>query len=95
MYDCSGLPHMYNVCTCTCIYTIPQPDPSHYYGFVYFRQVKDSDIRRGYFQKVLYTDVLYIQCTCTMYISQDRESGSHIYMLSGETADCPSQISWV
>lgn len=29
------------------------PDDSHYYGFVYFRQIKDSDIRRGYFQKSL------------------------------------------
>jgi len=29
-----------------------QPDPGYYYGFVFFRQVRDSDIRRGYFQKV-------------------------------------------
>jgi hypothetical protein len=27
------------------------PDQSHYFGYVYFRQIKDSDIRRGYFQK--------------------------------------------
>ncbi|KAK3755016.1 hypothetical protein QZH41_011061, partial [Actinostola sp. cb2023] len=27
-------------------------DPAHYYGFVYFRQVKDPTIQRGYFQKV-------------------------------------------
>lgn len=29
-----------------------QPDSGHYYGFAYFRQVKDADIKRGYFQKV-------------------------------------------
>jgi hypothetical protein len=28
------------------------PDTSHYYGFSYFRQVKDKDSKRGYFQKV-------------------------------------------
>ena len=27
-------------------------DAGHYYGFVYFRQVKDSNNKRGYFQKV-------------------------------------------
>lgn len=38
------------------------PDDSHYYGFVYFRQVKDTDIKRGYFQKsvVLLTRLPYI-----------------------------------
>ncbi|XP_069764407.1 protein DENND6B isoform X8 [Narcine bancroftii] len=29
-----------------------QWDQAHYYGFVYFRQVKDCTIKRGYFQKV-------------------------------------------
>jgi len=29
-----------------------QPDQTHYFGYVYFRQVKDADIKRGYFQKV-------------------------------------------
>uniref|UniRef100_UPI00398E83BF protein DENND6B isoform X7 n=1 Tax=Pristiophorus japonicus TaxID=55135 RepID=UPI00398E83BF len=29
-----------------------QRDQAHYYGFVYFRQVKDSTVKRGYFQKV-------------------------------------------
>ncbi|XP_065909564.1 protein DENND6B-like isoform X2 [Dysidea avara] len=28
------------------------PDQTHYFGYVYFRQVKDADIKRGYFQKV-------------------------------------------
>ncbi|XP_072327370.1 protein DENND6B isoform X3 [Scyliorhinus torazame] len=28
-----------------------QRDRAHYYGFVYFRQVKDSTVKRGYFQK--------------------------------------------
>ncbi|XP_040199127.1 protein DENND6B isoform X1 [Rana temporaria] len=30
-----------------------QRDPAHYYGYVYFRQVKDSSVKRGYFQKSL------------------------------------------
>ncbi|XP_064399646.1 protein DENND6A-like [Halichondria panicea] len=38
------------------------PDPGYYYGFVYFRQVKDADIKRGYYQKsvVLLTRLPYI-----------------------------------
>lgn len=28
-----------------------QADPAHFYGYVYFRQVKDPTVRRGYFQK--------------------------------------------
>ncbi|XP_075750871.1 protein DENND6B isoform X4 [Rhipicephalus microplus] len=30
-----------------------QADPAYFHGFVYFRQVKDSNVRRGYFQKSL------------------------------------------
>nr|XP_004650465.1 protein DENND6B isoform X1 [Jaculus jaculus]XP_045007691.1 protein DENND6B isoform X1 [Jaculus jaculus] len=30
-----------------------QREPAHYLGFVYFRQVKDSSVKRGYFQKSL------------------------------------------
>ncbi|XP_057306926.1 protein DENND6A-like [Hydractinia symbiolongicarpus] len=42
--------------------TALQKDKSHYYGFVSFRQVKDSSIKRGYFQKsvVLLTQLPYI-----------------------------------
>lgn len=29
-------------------------DLGHYWGFVYFRQIKDSTLPRGYFQKVSY-----------------------------------------
>lgn len=29
-----------------------QRETSHFFGFVYFRQVKDISVRRGYFQKV-------------------------------------------
>lgn len=29
-----------------------QREPAHYLGYVYFRQVKDSSMKRGYFQKV-------------------------------------------
>ncbi|XP_067554599.1 protein DENND6B isoform X3 [Pseudorca crassidens] len=28
-----------------------QREPAHYFGYVYFRQVKDSSVKRGYFQK--------------------------------------------
>lgn len=34
-----------------CLPTL-QANPGYYYGFVYFRQVKDKDLPRGYFQKV-------------------------------------------
>lgn len=29
-----------------------QREHSHYLGYVYFRQVKDNSVKRGYFQKV-------------------------------------------
>lgn len=29
-----------------------QRESAHYFGYVYFRQVKDSSVKRGYFQKV-------------------------------------------
>ncbi len=39
-----------------------QSDSAHYYGFVYFRQIKDKTSRRGYFQKslVLLSKVPYV-----------------------------------
>nr|XP_045219300.1 protein DENND6B isoform X5 [Macaca fascicularis] len=30
-----------------------QREPAHYFGYVYFRQVKDRSVKRGYFQKSL------------------------------------------
>ncbi|KAL8222594.1 UNVERIFIED_CONTAM: Protein dennd6b [Gekko kuhli] len=30
-----------------------QREPAHYFGYVYFRQVKDDSVKRGYFQKSL------------------------------------------
>ncbi|NXA45186.1 DEN6A protein, partial [Nothocercus julius] len=30
-----------------------QKDPAYYYGYVYFRQVRDKSLKRGYFQKSL------------------------------------------
>nr|XP_056702655.1 protein DENND6B [Euleptes europaea] len=30
-----------------------QREPAHYFGYVYFRQVKDNSVKRGYFQKSL------------------------------------------
>lgn len=29
-----------------------QREAAHFFGYVYFRQVKDSSMKRGYFQKV-------------------------------------------
>lgn len=33
----------------------PQTEVSHFFGYVYFRQVKDVSVKRGYFQKVSHT----------------------------------------
>lgn len=33
----------------------PQRELSHFFGYVYFRQVKDVSVKRGYFQKVSLT----------------------------------------
>ena len=41
---------------------LAQPDSGHYYGFAYFRQVKDADIKRGYFQKVQFV----VHCTALL-----------------------------
>lgn len=35
----------------TCI-PVQKADAGHYWGFVYFRQIKDNTLPRGYFQKV-------------------------------------------
>uniref|UniRef100_A0A182J276 Uncharacterized protein n=1 Tax=Anopheles atroparvus TaxID=41427 RepID=A0A182J276_ANOAO len=32
---------------------VHRADPGHFWGFVYFRQIKDSTLKRGYFQKSL------------------------------------------
>lgn len=42
--------------------TVQRPDLGHYWGFVYFRQTKDTSLPRGYFQKVnssSITNILY------------------------------------
>lgn len=31
---------------------VQRADSGHYWGFVYFRQIKDNRLPRGYFQKV-------------------------------------------
>uniref|UniRef100_T1IWF4 UDENN domain-containing protein n=1 Tax=Strigamia maritima TaxID=126957 RepID=T1IWF4_STRMM len=43
--------------------TVLQIDSSYFYGYVYFRQVKDKSLRRGYFQKslVLITRFPFVQ----------------------------------
>ncbi|XP_052862590.1 heat shock 70 kDa protein [Anopheles cruzii] len=35
---------------CHCL-PVHRADPGHFWGFVYFRQIKDSTLKRGYFQK--------------------------------------------
>lgn len=35
-----------------CITVLFQRDQGHFYGYVYFRQVRDKSLKRGYFQKV-------------------------------------------
>lgn len=47
-YNCNLVFWTYFCVTCF------QSDPAHFYGFAYFRQVKDPSIQRGYFQKVCY-----------------------------------------
>lgn len=34
------------------VFFFPQRDQGYYYGYVYFRQVRDKSLKRGYFQKV-------------------------------------------
>uniref|UniRef100_A0A8B9G340 DENN domain containing 6A n=1 Tax=Amazona collaria TaxID=241587 RepID=A0A8B9G340_9PSIT len=43
-------------------------DPAYYYGYVYFRQVRDKSLKRGYFQKslVLISKLPYIHLFRTM-----------------------------
>lgn len=35
-----------------CFFCVLQRELGHYYGYVYFRQVRDKSLKRGYFQKV-------------------------------------------
>ncbi|XP_062553267.1 protein DENND6A [Armigeres subalbatus] len=37
---------------CHCL-PVHKADPGHFWGFVYFRQIKDASLKRGYFQKSL------------------------------------------
>lgn len=41
---------------------VQRPDLGHYWGFVYFRQMKDTSLPRGYFQKVWSHIFLLIFC---------------------------------
>ncbi|CAI8051076.1 Protein DENND6A [Geodia barretti] len=72
----------------------PQPDPAYYYGFVYFRQVKDSDIRRGYFQKsvVLLTRLPYI--TFFNFIIQRIAPEYFTHGLASLEAACGNMNQW-
>ena len=81
MRDHNGAPLVLTVCPLTlqCYYTLCflQPSEAYYYGFVYFRQVKDSDIKRGYFQKsvVILTRLPYI--TFFTYLVNKHYNGMH------------------
>lgn len=44
---------------------LSQKDPAYFYGYVYFRQVRDKSLKRGYFQKVnsyALTGKLFLYC---------------------------------
>ena len=42
------------------LHSIYQVERGHYYGYVYFRQMRDKTIKRGYFQKVRLKFTLWI-----------------------------------
>ena len=45
-----------------------QREPAHYLGYVYFRQVKDSSVKRGYFQKnISAPQVLLVSSHCQVF----------------------------
>ncbi|ETN66272.1 hypothetical protein AND_001918 [Anopheles darlingi] len=46
----STLPRGLQEFNCHCM-PVHRADPGHFWGFVYFRQIKDSTLKRGYFQK--------------------------------------------
>lgn len=45
-------PHKQEPCGPNCAVPVLQREQGHYYGCVYFRQVRDKSLKRGYFQKV-------------------------------------------
>ncbi|XP_031319396.1 protein DENND6B isoform X5 [Camelus dromedarius] len=54
--QCGGQRHLWHPDDRHCDSGVPvslQREPAHYFGYVYFRQVKDSSVKRGYFQKAL------------------------------------------
>ncbi|XP_053666523.1 protein DENND6A [Anopheles marshallii] len=48
----STLPKGLQDFNCHCM-PVHRADPGHFWGFVYFRQIKDATLKRGYFQKSL------------------------------------------
>uniref|UniRef100_A0A182XZE2 Uncharacterized protein n=1 Tax=Anopheles stephensi TaxID=30069 RepID=A0A182XZE2_ANOST len=48
----STLPKGLQEFNCHCM-PVHRADPGHFWGFVYFRQIKDATLKRGYFQKSL------------------------------------------
>lgn len=61
----------------------PQREAAHFFGYVYFRQVKDVSVKRGYFQKVthLNTPGLCLVWSC--------DSGGHVTVPSSPWCWCP------
>ncbi|KAM8909088.1 protein DENND6B isoform 1-T1 [Spinachia spinachia] len=47
-----------------------QTEAAHFFGYVYFRQVKDVSVKRGYFQKVGYLFTCTHLFTCSHLINQ-------------------------
>ncbi|VDP22732.1 unnamed protein product [Soboliphyme baturini] len=64
----------------SCPYAL-QIDPDYYFGFVYFRQVKCSDIPRGYFQKSL---ILLTELPLINFFSQLLNFVAPNYFLHGK-----------
>ncbi|XP_038115021.1 uncharacterized protein LOC6053032 [Culex quinquefasciatus] len=50
--ESSGLRREHADFNCHCL-PVHRADPGHFWGFVYFRQIKDATLKRGYFQKSL------------------------------------------
>ena len=66
-----------------------QREPAHYFGYVYFRQVKDSSVKRGYFQKVSHLAALGWCCCEAGLVPTCPVAPSH---LAWGTAHCLGHI---
>ncbi|XP_068019803.1 protein DENND6A isoform X1 [Melanerpes formicivorus] len=66
-------------------------DPAYYYGYVYFRQVRDKSLKRGYFQKslVLISKLPYVHLFHTMlkHIAPEYFEKSEAFLEAGICSD--------